>query len=174
LDEGGVDPLLAVYLERREELVSYFRLRLRSQQAAEDLVQDMYLKIVGRPAEAIANPAAYLYRIGSNLMLDRIKQTRRIQRRATAWRDAHAVSPDGQIASEEPSADEVVIGRQRLRRIIDAVAELPAPVREAFRLHKLEGLSHAETASAMGVSRSSVEKYLMASLKHLFIRVGRS
>ncbi|HQP21566.1 MAG TPA: sigma factor-like helix-turn-helix DNA-binding protein, partial [Phenylobacterium sp.] len=75
--------------------------------------------------------------------------------------------------ADAPPADEVVAARQRLARIMEAVDSLPAPVREAFRLHKLEGLSHAETAQAMGVSRSSVEKYLMASLKRIAARVGR-
>ena len=173
MDEGEADPLLAVYLERRGELLGYFRVRLRSEQAAEDLVQDIYLKIAGRPPEEIHNPAAYLYRLGGNLMLDRIKQQRRIRRRASAWRDAHTNGDGAELASEEPHADDVVIARERLSRIIEAVKALPPPVREAFRLHKLEGLSHAETAAAMGVSRSSVEKYLMASLKQILKKVGR-
>ena len=168
MDEGDVDPLLAAYLERRGELLGYFRVRLRSLQAAEDLVQDIYLKIIARQPEDIRNPAAYLYRLGSNLMLDRIKQEQRVRRKAAAWRHAHA-NDDG----SELVADDAVIARQRLQRIVEAVRELPAPVVEAFRLHKLEGLSHAETAEAMGVSRSSVEKYLMTSLKHILKRVGR-
>jgi RNA polymerase sigma-70 factor (ECF subfamily) len=45
-------------------------------------------------------------------------------------------------------------------------------MREAVRLHKLEGLSHAETAKAMGVSRSSVEKYIMACLRLILERAG--
>ena len=173
LDEGDVDPLLAAYLERRGELLGYFRVRLRSLQAAEDLVQDIYLKIIGRQPEDIRNPAAYLYRLGSNLMLDRIKQEQRVRRKAAAWRHAHANDDGSELAAEEPLADDAVIARQRLQRIVEAVRELPAPVVEAFRLHKLEGLSHAETAEAMGVSRSSVEKYLMTSLKHILKRVGR-
>jgi RNA polymerase sigma factor (sigma-70 family) len=56
---------------------------------------------------------------------------------------------------------------------LEAVESLPAPAREAFRLHKLEGLSHSETAETMGVSRSSVEKYIMASLKRIARKVSR-
>ena len=106
-------------------------------------------------------------------MLDRLKQQRRARRRAEAWRDVHANANGLEVASEEPRADDAVAAREHLGRIIEAVKDLPPPVREAFRLHKLEGLSHAETAKAMGVSRSSVEKYLMASLKHILKRVGR-
>ena len=167
------NPLLGAYLERRADLVRYFRARLRSEEAAEDLVQEIYLKIASLPADAIGNPSAYLFRLGSNLMLDRLKQQRRTGRRDAAWRDVHTATAAGQEISDEAPADEVVDARQRLSKIVEAVNELPAPVREAFRLHKLEGLSHAETAKAMNISRSSVEKHIMASLKRILARVGR-
>ena len=46
MDDTDVHPLLFAYMERREDLLRYFRVRLRSEEAAEDLVQDIYLKIV--------------------------------------------------------------------------------------------------------------------------------
>lgn len=174
MDESDDPPLLAAYLQRRDELVRYFRVRLRSEEAARDLVQDIYLRIAARPAGEIGSPAAYLYRLGTNLMLDRLKQQRRAQRRDADWRDAETTALGGQDLSAEPPADEAADARRRLARIIETVQELPPATREAFRLHKLEGLSHAETAAAMGVSRSSVEKYIMASLKLILSRVGRS
>lgn len=173
LDDAEPHPLLAAYLERRAELVRYFRVRLRSNEAAEDLVQDIYLKVARPPAEPIDNPGAFLFRLGSNLMLDRMKQAQRAQRRDGAWQGVAAATLGGETIVDTPAADEVLAARQRLTQTLAALADLPAPVREAFRLHKLEGLTHAETAAAMGVSRSSVEKYIMTSLKRILERVGR-
>lgn len=173
MQDNQADPLLATYLKRRPELERYFRIRLRSAEAAQDLVQDIYLKIVRRPPDAISNPTAYLYRLGANLMLDRLKQERRISRRATAWSEVYHNPLGGELAADAPAADDALAARQRLGSVIAAVQELPPQVQEAFRLHKLQGLSHAETAEAMGVSRSSVEKYLMASLKAILAKVGR-
>lgn len=167
------DPVVAAYLARRPDLLRYFRVRLRSPGAAEDLVQDMYLKILKRPDEMIDNPAAFLYRLGSNLMLDRIKQDTRMRRRATAWNEVHGNPSGGELAGDEPPADQALAARDQLQRIIRAVKDLPALQQEAFRLHKLEGLSHAQTAETMGVSRSSIEKYLMACLKHIHAKVIR-
>ncbi len=172
-DDSASDPLYAAYLERRADLERYFRIRLRSEAAAQDLVQEIYLKIARRGPEVIDNPVAYLYRVGSNLLLDRIKMERRVQRRATAWNEVHGGPPGGETAADEPAADDAAAARQRLGQVVTAVRELPPAVQEAFRLHKLEGLSHGETAAAMGVSRSSVEKYMMAALKHIIARVGR-
>ena len=166
---------MTVYLERRQDLVSYFRVRLRSLEAAQDVVQDIGLKLARHKGEDIANPTAFLYRLGSNLMLDYIKKERRSRRRAEAWREAMVATEGGGVAAtaREPAADEAMIARERLSLILEAIESLPGPVREEFRLHKLEGLSHAETAEAMGVSRSSVEKYIMASLRRIAQRVGR-
>jgi RNA polymerase sigma factor (sigma-70 family) len=173
LDDLPHPPLLTAYLERREDMLRYFRARLRSEEAARDLVQDLYLKVLASPQEDILNPAAYLYRLGSNLMLDRLKQQKRSMRRDTEWRVGQTSSlGDFDIAQITP-ADDALDARQRLARIVAVVESLPAPVRQAFRLHKLEGLSHAETSTAMGVSRSSVEKYIMTSLACILEKVGR-
>jgi RNA polymerase sigma factor (sigma-70 family) len=173
LDDSDQNSLLSTYLERRADLVRYFRARLRSDEAAEDLVQDIFLKI-SKPAELeIGNPAAYLFRLGTNLMLDRLKVQRRAARRESDWHGVHSSESGGESIADASPADEVADARQRLRRIIEVVNDLPPPVREAFRLHKLEGLSHAETARTMGVSRSSVEKYMMTCLKRVLAKVGR-
>jgi len=173
LDDADVHPLLAVYMERREELLRYFRVRLRSDVAAEDLVQDIYLKIAARPLEGVDNPAAYLYRLGSNLMLDRIKARRRAETRDAQWHGVNVSDVGGAQIAEEPPADDAAAAKLQLGKILEAVKGLPPSQQEAFRLHKLEGLSHAETAQAMGVSRSSIEKYIMASLKLIVAKVGR-
>jgi RNA polymerase sigma-70 factor (ECF subfamily) len=72
---------------------------------------------------------------------------------------------------DEPPADEAVDARLRLGRLLAAVEAMPPQTRRAFRLHKLQGLSHAETAAAMGVSRSAVEKHVSAALKFLLARL---
>ena len=171
--EPPINPLLAAYIERRGDLVRYFRVRLRSQEEAEDLVHDLYLKIVRLPEQQIFNPIAYLYRLGSNLMLDRLKQQTRAARRDSAWRASETTTMGDEDIAPATAADEALAARQRLGQILAAIETLPAPTRQAFRLHKLEGLSHAETAAVMGVSRSSVEKYLMASLACILRTVGR-
>lgn len=172
MEANAPSPLLTLYLAKREDLKRYFTLRLRSPEAAEDLVQDIYLKISGAPPAEIGNPSAFLYRLGSNLMLDRLKAQRRTAARETGWRVVTVSSVGGQDVADEPAADAAAEARQRLSLIVEALNDLPESVRRAFRLHKFEGLSHAETAAAMGVSRSSVEKHISAALKHLLKTLG--
>ena len=167
------DPLLAAYLQRRPNLVRFLAARTGSLAAAEDLAQELYLKLADRnPAEPVSNPPAMLYRIALNLLLDRARGDARSAARDTAWRQATRSEVGGIEVADEPPADEAAASAQRLRQLVAAVRELPPQAGRAFRLHKLEGLSHAETARAMGLSVKAVEKHVSAALKALTARLG--
>jgi len=166
------DPvLIEAYLRKREDLVRFFTARIRSAERAEDLVQDLFLKLEAMaPLEDLQNPDAFLYRMGSNLMLDRAKQARRESARDARW-SVESTGAAPEPAAPEPEAEAALDARRRLERLMSAVDRLPQQVATAFRLHKFDGLSHGEVAQRMGVSRSSVEKYMMTALKALLSEI---
>lgn len=164
--------LLGLYEEKRANLVRFFAARLGSRAEAEDLVQDLYLRLSGMEAVGpVDNPSALLHRIGSNLMLDRLRSQKRSGARDNDWRAINTTAVAGQEIADEPSADEVVAGRQRLQALVEAVEDLPEKTRQAFQLHKLDGHSHVETARRMGISVSTVEKHISSALKSLTRRL---
>lgn len=165
--------LIAAYLEQRELLGRFFRARLGAQADVEDLLQDLYLKVSAiEPDRQVREPRAYLYRLASNLMMDRWRSGRRSAIRDGAWRLAtHATGPSEDL-DDAPSAETVVAGRQRLALLTRAVSELPDKTSIVFRLHKFEGLSYAEVAERLGISRSSVEKHMMEALRYLAAKVS--
>ncbi|HEX3365082.1 sigma-70 family RNA polymerase sigma factor [Phenylobacterium sp.] len=170
--DDGRSALIGLYLERRTDLVRFFTVRLRSAAAAEDLVQDIYVRLSGidQPVE-IQNPMAYLYRLGSNLMLDRLRGERRTAHRDGAWLDSQTTRVGIHEVSAEPDAETAVAARQRLALLTEALTELSPQTQRVFRMHKFEGLSHPEVAAKLGISRSAVEKHMMAALKHLSARL---
>ena len=104
-------------------------------------------------------------------MIDHVRSRQRAARREGQWRQDGRVVAGEEEVSQEPAADEVVIGRERARLLAQAVAELPPKMGQAFRLHKLEGRSQADTAQAMGVSVKMVEQHIAAAIKHLSQRL---
>jgi len=162
-------PLLKCYLERRGELGRYFAARLRSDDAAQDLLQDLYIKVNQAKGARPDNPRAYLYRLGSNLMLDRLKERRRRLSREADWRRIQTACSTDEEVSDTPDPDTVLTARRRLRLFVETMNRQPAAVRVAFQLHRIYGLTHVETAREMGVSRSSVEKYLMTAIAALAV-----
>lgn len=165
--------LLTSYLEQREAMRRFFQARLGPSADVEDLLQDLYLKVVAvDPAAEVREPRAYLYRLASNLMMDRWRSGRRSAARDAAWRDvAHVAGPTEDL-DDAPSAEAVVAGRERLARLMTALERLPEKTRTIFRLHKFEGLSYAEVAAKLGVSKSTVEKHMMDALKVLAAKVA--
>lgn len=173
MSEADDDPLLALYLNRRANLVRFLAARAGSAAAAEDLAQELYLKLATRDRSApVANPMALLYRMALNLMLDRARGESRAAARDTAWRQVAHTELGGVEVADDPPADEAAASAQRLRLLVAAVQDLPPQAGRAFRLHKLEGLSHAETARAMGLSVKAVEKHVSAALKALTARLA--
>lgn len=165
--------LLDAYLSRRDDLVRFFAARLRSMAAAEDLVQDLYIRVASLSGdEAVENPSAYLYRLASNLMLDRLRSDRRSGARDSAWLQSQRRELGGEAVADEPTAEQNVAGRQRLAQLARGIADLPPKTRRAFELHKLEGLTQEETARVLGVSRKTVEKQISAALQRLLARLA--
>jgi len=159
--------LIAVLLRKRPDLIRYFTKRTGSPAAAEDIVQEIYLKITSAPLpDHIQSPEAYLYRTGSNLMLDRLKADRRRLERDRDWERARRA---GARADRDAAAapDDLLAAQQHLEQLRALLDELPPAVARAFRLHRLEGLTQGEVADRMGLSRSSVEKYIMTAVRHL-------
>ncbi|CAN5351960.1 N/A [soil metagenome] len=165
--------LTDVYLAQRDALIRFFQARGKSPSDVEDLMQDLYLKVVALPPQTdIREARAFLYRLASNLMLDRWRSAQRSAVRDTAWRSlTHVTGPHatgtGEDIADEPSAEDVVAGRQRLAGLVATLDRLPDKTRAIFRLHKFDDLSYAEVAAHLGISRSSVEKHMMDALRKL-------
>jgi RNA polymerase sigma-70 factor (ECF subfamily) len=165
--------LLASYLERRDDLRRFFLARLGPDADVEDLVQDLYLKVVSLGDEPVRNPPAFLYRLASNLMLDRLRQKRRSNIRDADWRSSNQASIGPVDVADTPDAEAAVIARQRLDKVLAALASLSPRTRQIFKLHKIDGLSYVQTAEALGITKSAVEKQISLALGHLHSRVGR-
>lgn len=160
------------FFQKREALVLFLAARTRCMATAEDLVQDLYLKLAQLPpGEEVRSPASLLYRMAANLLIDHVRSTQRSARRNADWRAVSREALGGEDIVDEPAADEVVASRQRLRQLVEAVAELPPKMGRAFRLHKLEGLSQAETARLMGVSVKMVEQHIQGAVRQLTARL---
>ncbi len=164
--------LLSTYFEQREAMRRFFLARLGPAADVEDLLQDLYLKVVGVDGTSeVREPRAYLYRLASNLVMDRWRSSRRAAARDAAWRDVAYVSGPTEDLDDAPSAETVVAGRERLAQLMTALDGLPDRTRTTFRLHKFDGLSYAEVARNLNVSKSTVEKHMMDALKILAAKV---
>jgi RNA polymerase sigma factor (sigma-70 family) len=156
-----------VLATHRPQLVRFFTGRTGSVAEAEDVVQDIWLHIATPVAGPIANPLAYLHRIGMNIVLDRVRASGRRVRRDGGYVEATVSVIGGESVDDTPSAFDAVAGRQRMAQLAAVLAGPPEGAMRVFRRHKIDGLSHAEVAAEFGISRSAVEKHIAVALRHL-------
>jgi|TARA_R100000005_G_scaffold81020_1_gene48340 RNA polymerase sigma-70 factor (ECF subfamily) len=104
--------------------------------------------------------------VATNLAVD---QLRRRKLHLQFMHGERQQSEDGEapdINGSAASPEHILGAREKLGLIMAAVDELPVNVRQAFLLHRRNGLSYGEIADAMQVSVSSVEKYILQALQH--------
>ncbi|MGE3302404.1 MAG: RNA polymerase sigma factor [Hyphomonadaceae bacterium] len=159
--------LVGLYLERRPALYRFFLARTGSATEAEDALQDLYLHVRNAKVGPIADGLAYLYRLGLNLLTDRHRRRVRRRRREDAYSGAHFEFEGGDALADAPSPEAAAEARLRLEQLLAAIDALPPQQRRVFRMHRVEGMSHREISDALGVSRSAVEKHMIAALRHL-------
>ena len=157
---------MALYMNKRAELVRFFTLRTSSPSEAEDIVQEIYLKLL-QVVDTPANPQAFLYRLGSNLMIDRARARRRGVARDDAYYPTFRRNGRAGDAADAPDPDAALDARRALSRVMKTVQTLPPQCRRVFVMHKIDGLTYAEIAKALRISRSAVEKHMINALKRL-------
>lgn len=153
----------------RGELLRFLSARLGSADEAQDLLQELWLKVANQPAAPVANPRAYLFRMANNLVLDQRRARHRAMARDRGWIEADGVLQGGVEDRPDPAepADEALARRQEADMVQRAVDSLPQGARQALRLYRFEGHSQGEIATIMGISRSGVEKHLALAMRHL-------
>jgi len=159
--------LTQLYQELRGELLRFLIARTGNPAEAEDLLQELWLRVRDAAPGPVANGRAYLYRAAQNLVLDRLREARRREARDRDWSDIQAETVPGDRVDPQPQALDTLIAREDVEALRAAIAHLPEGAGRAFRLHKLEGLPHAEVAARLGISRSGVEKHIAVAMAHL-------
>ena len=146
--------LEATFLENRDKLVRFLRAR-GAGEAAEDLVQDVWLKIASSKPGPIGAPLSYLFRTADLLMIDRFRSARQAGVRDRHWTEAVSGYPPD--VSEEPSAERRMAATQEAASVISLLDSLRPRVATVFRRHRIDGLPQKTVAAELGVSLSTVE-----------------
>lgn len=162
---GAVDPdalVAELFDSEGQALVRLARLFVDDRNAAEDLVQEAFIRLA-RSAHRIKDPAkapAYLRSIVLNLARDHNRRG--------------LVSLRHQLPQEEEraSTEDVVELREDQQEVVDALRSLPHRQRDALVLRYYDELGIDEIAAVMGISRNSVKTHLQRGLAALESRLG--
>ncbi len=134
---------------------------------ADELFQDVWMKVVGARAgyEVTARFSTWLFRIAHNRLMDHYRARGRCI--VDPYDDPEDDPADSLPAPAEEAPAALLERRETARRILDCLAGLPAPQREAFLMAEEGGMSLEQIANAAGVGRETAKSRLRYALDRL-------
>jgi RNA polymerase sigma-70 factor (ECF subfamily) len=152
-----------LFREHNDALIRFLLARLRSQQAAREVAQEAYVRLLSldQPG-AVSYLRAFLFKTAANLAVDRLRRD-----------DIHARATEAPLFHEFADArtpERRVAGAQEIQQIERLMMALPPKCRQAFVLNRFYGMDFSAVAAQMQLSERMVRTYVVRAL--LFCRAG--
>jgi len=147
----------AIVAAHCDRLCRYVCRYVRSREAAEDIVQEVFLRLWERGSDQqIREPLPYLYQAAHNRAISYLRH----QRVRSRWEE---------LATRQPApvaeATHAALEHDDLARAIDRATDaLPERCRQVFLLSRDQQLSHAEIAGMLGLSVKTVESHVWRAI----------
>lgn len=143
----------------RAPLLRYFRRGVRVPEDAEDLTQEVFVRLLRRPyLDQVENIEGFLFVTAANLLKDYYRaQARHGGGKVTSIENI-------EIETSEPNPGRTIEDRDEIGVLLGAIEELPPKCRAVFVLFRFEEVPQAEIARRMGITVSMVEKHIAAAL----------
>jgi RNA polymerase sigma-70 factor (ECF subfamily) len=143
----------AVWAAMSADLRRWLRRRAPDEHAAEDMLQETFLRIHRRldSLQDAERLGAWVTTIARHVLLDHARRR--------AARPEHHGDAGEAVLDGTPSGDEATgsAGARPLAWVADAIDALPETYREAVRLSELEGLTGAQVAERLGLTVSGAK-----------------
>jgi RNA polymerase sigma-70 factor (ECF subfamily) len=143
--------------EHKDRIFSYACYFLRDREDAEDVTQEVFLRLWRScDVENRQKAAAWMTRVTHNLCIDWKRRRKTASRHLRSWDSSELENmPKLSGAGTDPERDMQLSQTQTM--LLDAMAELPADSRSYVLLHYWQGLTFREIAGNLGVKESTVK-----------------
>jgi RNA polymerase sigma-70 factor (ECF subfamily) len=171
--DGELERLEVLFERHHAALYRFFRRLVRDGTAAEDLVQEVFVRLLKyrggfRPQ---GNFRAWLYSLARNAAFDQlekagVERSRRVEPRG-AFDDGEPVHPLDRVIAPGLSADEVMERDQTAALLRRALDEMPADRRAVLVMSRYRELRYEEIAEVFGTSVGAIKVRAHRAMKEL-------
>jgi RNA polymerase sigma-70 factor (family 1) len=157
---GGSETAFRKLFDEYKDFVFGFACKMTDDEmAAKDIVQDIFIKLwLQREAlGSIDNLTGYIQRLTRNHTINGLK------RKAHEEVLLQLMAP----AKGNATTEEAVLHRELQGLLLEAVGQLTGQQQKVYELSRNSGLSHAEIANELNISKETVKKHLMAAVKNI-------
>jgi RNA polymerase sigma-70 factor (ECF subfamily) len=170
--KAGDQPAFNYLVEKyRRPLVSFMYRMARNAAVAEDLAQEVFLRVYRSRAsyEASAKFTTWLYRIATNLAVNHARDTRHERPEVMVSLDEpdEATGMIMDLADGEMTAEQAMVRRERLIGIRRKIEALPERQRLAVVMHKYQQMDYRQIAEVLKLSESATKSLLFRAYETL-------
>lgn len=144
---------------------------LRNREAAEDIAQEVFLKIYGIKTrlEQRAKFSTWLYRVTVNASLNALKKEKPVLLSLNAPEHGDPSEPEAldHIASPKTAPFETLQAEELKNIMRVKIQTLPEKLKMVITLYQFEDLSYREIADILGITQKAVEKRLYHAKEHI-------
>lgn len=166
INQGNEEVFEYVFLSYYNELCSYASCILKSNDTAEEIVQDVFVKLWENRKEFTIKLSlkAYLYRSVHNQCINYFDHLRVKQKYVVESQQLHRdlISP---VSSDYPIAN--LLTREIEDKINQSLQQLPDQCRQVFLLIRHDDLTYAEAAEKLGLSINTIKTQLQRAITRL-------
>lgn len=150
----------------RPALVAFFSRRVASPAEAEDLTQEVFIRLAQTNIDAVESTDAFIFRVATNLLRDGVRR----DRVRAAYR-ASFEQEDG-VGIDPLDPYRVAASRETIAILWAAIQALPEPTQQIFILYRVENVQKQTIADNFGFNVRTVEKHISRALVFLARRMG--
>ena len=146
----------------RGQLQAFFARRMRGRQGVEDLVQEVYERLLRyRSAVPVAAPLSYLFQVAWNVLKSDAEHAGREQRRSVNCEPDQIARFGNELGRLWVHDVEDAVVQDELEQVLD---RLPRACKIALIRHRRDGYSYQQIATELGVSPNTVKDYIVKAL----------
>jgi RNA polymerase sigma-70 factor (ECF subfamily) len=160
--DRGSSVVAGLFRTHGRRVQNFLAFRLRDPVEAQDVAQDVFLKLWRKEAQGSLRDEAtnYMYAATQSAAIDADRHSAYVNRDRNDDVDVDAV------VRAQPTAEDLLHWRRGMARFVDSVKSLPQVTRKVFVLFHFKGLGYDEIASELGCSRRTVERHIAAGLAY--------
>jgi RNA polymerase sigma-70 factor, ECF subfamily len=157
--QPGPDQLDERWVDSVSRVRAFVAARVGDPELAADITHDVLVRSIASGAlDQVDNPTAWLYRSARNAVIDHYR-TRRMHEQL----DDADVWPEPDVAGDEPND----ATRELARCLLPMLDGLPATARDALTRVDLDGQTHQQAATELGLSVSGMKSRVQRARRQL-------
>jgi RNA polymerase sigma-70 factor (ECF subfamily) len=168
INRGDLSAFQHLYTLYYSALCVYALKFTRNKEIAEEVVQDVFLKLWEQQGRliSIGSLKSYLFVTVRNQCLDHLKHLQVVRNFNTFYTQLLKEAEDLYIFSQE-SGDAMMIASELEKSVNDAIEALPDQCRKIFKMSRFDHLKNQEIAEKLGITLNTVQRQISIALEKL-------